>query len=411
MKVFRLTFLASFLICIFVFSACKKDEKTEKLKINLGVLLPLTGGGASVGESSAAALQLAVQDINLYYKNNGIDAELMISSQDTETDTAVALQKISMLKENGMQLIVGPFTSSNVSNVKNYADNNDLLVVSPASVSSSLAIVGDNVFRLLPNDLTQGEAMAAYLNYDDIEILLPIIRNDTWGNELLTATTQFFSSENGEVKDAVKYHAGTTDFSPFISSLKETLITVLDQYPDEQVGIYVLSYGEAISILKLASYDSIFNRVRWYGSSGFAENKNLTADTIVASFAVSRGIPCPTFGLDSAAIEIWQPLMDRLQNELGRKPEIFAFTTYDATWLAAETIRANNVPAEINTIKTTFTNEAANYFGATGNTTLNNEGDREYATYDFWGIRNGTTEYDWKVIAKFYNETDNLIRY
>ena len=103
--------------------------------------------------------------------------------------------------------------------------------------------------------------------------------------------------------------------------------------------------------------------------------------------------------------------MDRLQNELGRKPEIYAFVTYDAIWLAAESLRANSVPTDINTIKTTFINEAGNYFGATANTTLNNAGDREYATYDFWGIRNSIIEYDWKVIAKFYNETGNLERY
>lgn len=393
------------------YSACKKDENTDKPAIRLGAMLPLSGGGESVGESSEVALQMAVQDINAYYHDHNIDAELMIYLYDTETNPAVAMEKITTLNDIGIRLIVGPFTSSNVAGVKEYVDNTEMLVISPASVSTSLAIPDDNIFRLVPNDLNQGEAMTAYLEDDGIEVLIPIIRDDSWGNELLAATSQFFNQGNTQITEAIKYNPNTSDFTTYIADLRDKLLNVLLQHTYNKVGIYLISYGEAYDIIDLASQDVEFYNIRWYGCSGYAENKQMTSPDSIASFAESQGLPCPSFALDSAEINQWQPIMDRLQNELGRKPEIYALVTYDAVWLAAETIRSSGGSANISTIKTAFVDKADNHNGVTGNTTLNAAGDRANSTYDFWGIMKTANEYNWKVVANYNNETGIFIKY
>lgn len=390
------------------FTACKKDDTPADTTIYIGALLPLTGSGASVGESAYAAIQLAVFDINAAFKGAGKNVNIKVFVEDTETNTEVALQKLSDLKARGIQIIVGPFTSANVNAVKDYANSNDMLIVSPASVSTSLAIAGDNIFRLVPSDLNQGEAMAALLEDDGIDVLLPLIRDDIWGNELLEATTQFFQSN---VEDAVKYSTSVNDYQPYLDTLKNTLTIMLQQFPAEKIGVSLLSFDESVEIIHDAAQDSLFKKIKWYGSSGFAGTGSLPLDTLAAEFALNQGLFCPTFALANSAQEKWQPLQERLEYMLERKPEIYAFTAYDAVWLASETILASGNPASISILKESFENIAHTTSGVSGNTTLNNAGDRAYAAYGFWGITYAGEKYNWNVIASYNNENDVLERY
>ena len=47
--------------------------------------------------------------------------------------------------------------------------------------------------------------------------------------------------------------------------------------------------------------------------------------------------------------------------------------------------------------------------GITGNTSLNQAGDRKYGDYDFWAIRNADNTHDtfvWKLIGKYHPFVD-----
>ncbi len=411
MKIKALLISFSLILFFIVNTGCKKEQNAEVLTIKIGALIPVSGGGASIGESSKVALQMAVNDFNTFCKEAGILAELSVDIKDTKTNPDVALQEIELLHEKGRQFIIGPYSSTCVGNIREFADANHIIILSPASVSTTLAIPDDNVFRLVPNDLKQGESLSVFLNDDGIEVIIPFIRNDTWGNDLLAATTQYFTTNNGVVVDAIKYDAGTSDFAPYITNLHESLTQLLNQYNVDKIGIYMISYGEVTDILELAIADSLLNQINWYGCSAYAENKNMVNDIDIASFAESRGLPCPVFGLDSTEITNWLPVMERLQQQLGRKPEIYALVTYDATWLAAFTLLKTGVTNNINIVKQSFVYEADHYNGVTGNTSLNAAGDREYATYDFWGVKKINGLYDWYVMAKFNNETGVLTRY
>jgi len=65
------------------------------------------------------------------------------------------------------------------------------------------------------------------------------------------------------------------------------LLTTINtnQFPAEKTGIYLLSYGESVDILRIASQDTVFNSIKLYGCSGFAGINTLPLDTIAATFA------------------------------------------------------------------------------------------------------------------------------
>jgi branched-chain amino acid transport system substrate-binding protein len=396
-----------------LFTSCKKNETPENTgrKIKVGLLLPLTGGGSSVGESSQAALNLALQDINDYLAAIGADQHLEVTIKDTHTDTVVSLQELTALKEDEIQTVIGPYTSGDVQAVMDYAGQMDMMIVSPASIVTSLAIPNDNIFRLVPSSLTQGEAMTALLKDDTVSVLIPIMRDDVWGNDILSSTAKGFTQAGGTVMDGVRYDPSVQDFGSYISALQDKVSLALEQHPANTIGVYMLSYNEGTTILRLASADSVLQKVKWYGSTAYAEDKSLPLDLQAAAFAGSHSFACPIFGLDPSAKDKWQPLSDRIEAQIGRQPDIYAMTSYDALWLITLTYLTVGHDADITTLKKAFVYEAANYFGVTGNTTLNDAGDRAYATYDFWGIRLLLNQFQWQVVARYDNATGELVRY
>ena len=97
--------------------------------------------------------------------------------------------------------------------------------------------------------------------------------------------------------------------------------------------------------------------------------------------------------------------------DLTPEPEIYALCAYDAFWLAALTYISNDYPIEVGKFMAGFVRQANDYFGVTGWTTLNSSGDREFATYDFWGIIQNGSDFDWEVRARYDNNTKVLTRY
>ena len=401
-----------FLFLSALLGACtdNADPTPQEDTLTIGALIPLSGAGTSAGESAAAGLNLALNDINDWLQSINSKSNVEVLVEDTGTDTAVALQKYMLLKENGVRIIIGPYSSSVLAALKPYADADNILLLSPGSVAQSLAIANDNVFRLMPSVNSQGEALAALLRNDSIKVLLPVGRNDIWGQELISATASYFNDANQLIDDAAFYSPGTSDFTTVIASLQNRINSLLQNYQPAEIGIYMLSYGEGYDILK-AAVTNIDPQIQWYGTSGFAENKSLTEDLIIANYADSINLSCPAFGLEPSTQNKWQPYLDRLIGSLGRKPEIFAFTTYDALWIAASALQDVNSTAPFDILKSAVVYQANHSIGLTGWTSLNEFDDREWAIYDFWSIEQQGNTAEWEISASYNNATGTLTKY
>ncbi|HID40964.1 MAG TPA: amino acid ABC transporter substrate-binding protein, partial [Pyrodictium sp.] len=129
-------------------------------EVQIGALLPLTGDLASYGENSKVALELAERDINAFLEKAGAPFRIKIVVEDTETKPEVALQKIQALAAKGIKFYIGPQTSAEVRQIKNFADQNKLLVISQSSTLPALAIPNDYIFRFCPTDNIQGPVIA-----------------------------------------------------------------------------------------------------------------------------------------------------------------------------------------------------------------------------------------------------------
>ena len=87
-------------------------------------------------------------------------------------------------------------------------------------------------------------------------------------------------------------------------------------------------------------------------------------------------------------------------------PSPYASLAYDAFWVAALTLNATVATNDFSSLKNTFVQKANSYLGVTGNTTLNDAGDRKDGNYNFWVVveKEDNDGYYWEPAGKYQIE-------
>ena len=134
----------------------------------------------------------------------------MANSKTSPEESVVAIKK---LHENGANIIVGPATSIAVNAAKEYADANNIILISYASYSPLLSIKDDNLLRLIPDDINQGKVIAERMINDGIKVVAPMWRGDIYGNELYKSTKSYFEKLGGKMEKGINYKPHTGKFA------------------------------------------------------------------------------------------------------------------------------------------------------------------------------------------------------
>jgi branched-chain amino acid transport system substrate-binding protein len=360
--------------------------------IQIGALLPLTGSLASYGETSQAALNDAVAALG--------DANVSLVVEDTTTDPPMALEGLKALKERGVKVVIGPFGSSEVAAVKQYAEDNGIILVSPLSTARSLALPGDNVLRFTPDDELEGAAAAALAYADGIRVIVPISRDDDGNRGLQTAFKPAFEKLGGRVVSGVTYAADETDFSDEV----QTIAAALDQERDNgPVAVYLTAFNEVTDLFG-AAVDANSETLRtsvWYGSDSVAQSKELVADAKAAAFAAAAGYPNPILGLRDADKSTWGPVSERLAEKLGRTPDAFSLAAYDALNVVYQALGEAGAADDPAKLAAAIARIADANIGLTGPTKLNEAGDRALGNYDFWSVCRAGATWTWYRSASY----------
>jgi hypothetical protein len=155
-----------------------KYNEDGRKEFVVGAILPFTGSFSSIGKPIKVALEKAEYDVNKYFEDINSSSSssphftlLMADSKSSPEGSLVAIKK---LHENGANIIVGPAFGATVNAAKEYADANNIILISYSSTSSLLSIKGDNLFRLVPDDTSQGKIVAERMVSDGIKVIVPI---------------------------------------------------------------------------------------------------------------------------------------------------------------------------------------------------------------------------------------------
>ena len=320
-----------------------------------------------------------------------------------------ALAAIKDLDKRGVQIIVGPQTSAEVAMIKPFADAHNILVISQGSTASSRAIAGDNIFRFCPNDKREAAAIVALMQHDGIHAIVPLWRNDAGNNGLHDSVKAAFENIGGTVTSGFQYQPTTTDFSAATASAASQIQSLVTAGADpNSIAIYLAAFDEAVGVFHSAAANSTLSSARWYGSDGVALSAALTGDASASAFAASAYYPNPTFGLDDALQNLWQPVANAIEARTGITPDAFALSAYDALFVVERALRVTGNLKDFASFKSAFVDAANAYSGVTGSTALDTAGDRLSADFDFWAVRQVNGTFSWVRIGTYTNGTITL---
>ena len=369
--------------------------------VRIGGLFPLTGTLDSAGAEGRAAVELGIRDFNAYLAERGAGWHLEIVVEDTGTDPDMALAKIQKLHQAGITAVLGPMASGNVNGVKGYADQNGMLVLSPTSSATSLAIPGDSIYRLVPDASVSGSALSRLAVHAGVEALVSIWRGDTHGDGTWRVVSDDFESRGGAVHAGVRYWPVSPNLDMEVALLDKHVREAMELYGPDKVAVLTASYDEYTAILEAAADYDALGDVVWFASESSTLTDALDGNPAAAEFA--ERVELTSVQTLSTRGEKYERLAAELAAQLGRDPSTIFPHVYDSAWvLGLSILHANSTDAA--QIRGALPGVAAGYSGALLSTTLNEAGDLLPTDYRIVRVAGG----DW-VAAGNYSTTTDII--
>jgi branched-chain amino acid transport system substrate-binding protein len=360
----------------------------------IGALLSLHGEGSNYGISAQIALKIAEADINKLFSDLGRTTKIQVVVEDTHTDPDMTLKALKDLQSQGIRIIIGPEQSQCLANVREYADQNGIILISGGSTAQSLAIENDTTFRLAPDDATLAHLLVSWMQRDGIIVLIPLARRDLWADDMLSSTKREFEGEDRIMQEAVRYDPQTKNFSSQLSLLRSEVKDAVGSHGADCVAVYVSAFDEIVTILSQASEEPSLRSVRWYGND--LTNTVISKNRTAAEFALSVHFLSPVIG------GICEPKYERIKkaifNETGQQACSLAANDYDALWLITYTylLAGSN---DTKAFKQAFPVVAERYRGVFGWMKLNHAGDLENVPYTIANLEKDNDIFQWVPYA------------
>jgi len=376
-------------------------------EVPIGALLPLSGPLAAFGANDKIAMETAVQEVNAFLEKIGAGWRFKLYVEDTETKPSVALEKLQSLYAKGVRVVVGPMASSEVRQLKEYADSNKILVISQSSTDPKLSIPDDYIFRFVPNDLYQGPIGPTFAKQLGVTHIIFVWRGDTWGDGLERVAEKTAEDLGLNVAGKIRYSPDATEFSAEVSNLVNIVNQLVDKgVSPDKIMVQLIAFGEARAfLLSAVDYDVLW-KVKWFGSDGTAYEGRLVKEEKVAEFASKVRFVSPIFA--PTKTPKYKELLEKIKSVRGNPPEAYAYNSYDAVWAVAYALLATN-KYDGETIKNILPEVVQHYYGASGYVMLDENGDRIGADYELVEIVKTAGGYEWQATGVYKSATGEIV--
>ena len=159
------------LITLILLTPLKKVFASEKIRI--GLLVPLTGKNAEIGQSIIKSTRLAINKIN----NTSIE----ILPKDTGSDPNITLKSAKELKELGIRIVIGPVFNKNLE----YLD--ELKEITFLSLTNKSENISKNIINAGINATSQINAIKKFLVLNKIKRTVFLTPDSDYKNEIIKA--------------------------------------------------------------------------------------------------------------------------------------------------------------------------------------------------------------------------------
>ncbi|HEY1114257.1 MAG TPA: hypothetical protein VGE66_11880, partial [Chitinophagaceae bacterium] len=221
--------------------------------------------------------------------------------------------------------------------------------------------------------------------------------------DLQRAVDNAFLRRGGTVDTLPAWSTTTTDFTPVLAALKSRIEQQSKKVGAGKVGVYLASFDRSAELFRMAAKDPVFSSVRWYGGDGIALSSAVLSDVASSNFAASAHFFAPTLAIPQQGRGELTAVASAIKTKTGIEADAYTLAAYDALWVIARTVTSFPAPpTDFAKVKEVFQQEAAQYYGITGHTFLNEAGDRATGHFDYWGVVKEGGTYTWKWVGKSF---------
>lgn len=361
-----------------------------------------TDGLSSVGIRINASTHQATTDINNWLQTTSLAGKVTfhVVALDYAVDALKAMADMNTFKAQGINVVVGPLNSGAAGAILQFANSNQIVLISPSSTSPALAIPNDYLFRTAPTDVHQGAADARMAFQSGAKALIIVYRQDSYGGGLDNYTKARFIQLGGVVAAEIPYDPTTTNFGPVVTQITSAWNSASAQYGAGNVAIDEIAFeelGPLLQAAKAANSPILSTPLPWFGDDGDAADNVITNSTYAALTSQIR-LPSTIFGYTNSSKTA--VLCSQILSATHQTCESYSLGAYDDVWLAALSI-LNCGSTAGSCIKTEIPTVATNYFGVTGWTQLDTNGDRASGDFIIWCITGSGNTASWLICGSW----------
>ena len=359
-----------------------------------------------------AAMRVAVEEYNrnaedggaLYLNLRVVQTSLSPGAATETSPTALDAVRAASSGEDGIKYYAGPSTSGNSKRVLEFANTNNLTLISPSSTAPSLALEGDALFRLVPNDNQQGKVLAdivhnqqgailaALIDQTGHEHVIMVVRNDTWGQGLDGSTSGRLGVHDVDIT-RITHDEADADWSKTAMDIQTEILRVREATPNDPIAVLHIGFpGDFIALAaQNATYPQI-GSVPWFGTDGVAGSGLLVANDTARQFAEAVNLTATKFDVESN--EKFDRLTATLESRGVEVRTTYEYSAYDSVFVLGRAIEAA-IAAEGTSygpldVRSSVRAAASVYEGALGDIDLNRAGDlRTPNSYATWKVEDG----------------------
>ncbi len=187
-------------LLIMAMVACQKQET-----IKIGVIGTMSGANSDLSVSGRRGVELAVEKINQSGGIAGQLIELVVKNDQNTPD--IALEEQKAFASEGIQLVVGHFTSGMVIGVIDYVNQQNMLLLGPTISADTLSGKDDHFVRFIASTKEQASALSAYaLSKNQKRIMIVFdVRNKGFTDELVNHYKVLMAKDPQNTIEALSY--------------------------------------------------------------------------------------------------------------------------------------------------------------------------------------------------------------
>ena len=295
--------------------------------VKIGHAGPLTGPVAHFGKDGENGARLAIEEINAKgLKIGGQEVKFELVSEDDQADPRTATTVAQRLTDVGVKGVVGHVTSGASIPASRVYEQAGIPVVTPSSTSPKLTQQGFKVtYRVIANDLQQGEAMAKYaLGTLKLKKVAIIDDRTAYGQGLADAFGESLKKAGGELVGREFTNDKATDFTAILTKIKA-------KAPD------AVFYGgmDAQGAPMLRQMRQLGMNATYLGGDGSCTGEMIK----LAGGALDDKVFCTQAGIPPTQMPGGKAFLDRFKERFKGDVLLYAPYSYDATMALVEAMK------------------------------------------------------------------------